>query len=358
MRTNLKRLFVYKKIWVVFFLIKVFYMFFALFVFSKFVQLGDMQSYLNGTHYNPSLMFFSSTLFTGTISHVLYIFVGLIGTSFIFMFLSFYGTYYSVKKMNLSKNSLILILILFSFPSFSIWTTIPGKEAISIFFMGILFGYLVDFINKIRFFNFLEFFSLYLGLLFKPQYIIPFILCLIYIYIRKKFNLKKYVDIFLIIFFIFLAIMIIFIFQKELNDLFYIIPNHFSLEANSTRQEAFWQKDFDFLYKLPEGVFLSFIGPSIFEVLNRKEMFPIFLESIVIIIILFYIMIRNFNLKINTLNINILIFLVLGILILSYPLGVSNYMTAIRYRAGYYVFLIEIIFYIFLVRNKSIKRNG
>ncbi len=149
--------------------------------------------------------------------------------------------------------------------------------------MGILFGYLIDFFNKIRFFNFIEFFSLYLGILFKPQYMVPFIIFLIYIFLRKKFNFKVIGDIAFFSIIIFLSLFFILIFESELNNFFLQLPSHFSLEGTSTRQENFWTGRLDFLFLLPEGMFLSFIGPTMFEALDRLEALPLFLESIFIL---------------------------------------------------------------------------
>lgn len=358
MKINLNKAFVFKKIWFYFFTIKLLYVFFTLFVYSKIVQLGDMQSYLNGYHFAPSTMFISSTAFVGTISNILYMCFGELLTSIIFMCISFYGIYYSVNKMDLAKKDLILLLIILSFPSFSIWTSIAGKEALSVLVMGILFGYLVDFINKMRFFNLIEFVALYFGLLMKPQYVVPIIIFIIFVYIKRKLGIKKYGDIILIMFFIGIGISIVIIFGDEINSIFYHIPAYFSLEGNSTRQEPFWQEDYDFLFKIPEGIFLGFTGPTLMETFERIEILPVYLESMTLCIIIFYIMIQSINIKVNTLNMSIFILIVLGVLILSYPLSVMNYSTAIRYRAGYYVFFIELIFYIFLAkRNKFIKKD-
>jgi hypothetical protein len=358
MKINLNNAFVFKKIWFNFFIIKLLYVFFTLFIYSKIVQLGDMQSYLNGYNSDSSIMFISSTAFVGTISHILYICFGEVITSIIFMSISFYGIYYSVNKMNLTNKDLILLLIILSFPSFSIWTSIAGKESISVLFMGILFGYLVDFINKMRFFNLIEFVALYFGLLMKPQYIVPIIIFIVFVYIKRKLGIRKYGDIILIMFFIGIGISIVIIFGDKINSVFYHIPAYFSLEGNSTREESFWQEDYDFLFKIPEGVFLGFTGPTLMETLERIQILPVYMESITLCIIILYIMLKSSNVKINTLNLSIFIFIVIGILILSYPFSVMNYSTAIRYREGYYAFLFEMIFYVFLAkRNKFIKKD-
>jgi hypothetical protein len=53
----------FKKIWVIYFFIKVFYMFFAVFVFSRLTTLGDTFDYLHTPlHFQPSV-FYSSTSF-------------------------------------------------------------------------------------------------------------------------------------------------------------------------------------------------------------------------------------------------------------------------------------------------------
>ena len=182
-----------RKIWIGYFLIKIFYMFFALFVYSKFTSLGDTNTWLS--RYTD----FASVFDILTVSSQMTYFLGYV-SSFIFgkvfgnipfVVLSFYGLYYSISRMELSNKQLLWLLFLLSLPSFGVWSSIAGKEAIGVFYMGIILGYIIDLSNKKRYsIRFIEVIAIYLMFVYKPQYL-PAVLSVVgYIHMVHRFNFR------------------------------------------------------------------------------------------------------------------------------------------------------------------------
>ena len=126
-----------KSIWRYFFISKIIYMFLALFVYTRFASLGDTLAYLNGSHVDMSIFFRSSTNMIGVSAYLLAKVFGNILANIPFLMLAFYGIYYSVSRLILTRKELICLLLLLSLPSFSIWTSITSKESIGVFFMAI-----------------------------------------------------------------------------------------------------------------------------------------------------------------------------------------------------------------------------
>ena len=349
---------IFNKYWATFLLVKFFWMVFALIIFKNYVQLADLETYLNGSRVDFDNIFYSSTSMTGFIASTLKKYIGFMGANIAFMLISFYGIYLPLNKLNLSRKSLIFCLFLLSLPSFGIWSSIVGKEAVSVFFMGILASYLIDIHSSIRRPQLIELFALYLGLIFKIQYVIPVLLAYFYILIKNKLNLSSLQQLIVLSCLLSFSIYLVWEFSDEINRLSFVITSHFSTDARSTR-DPFWINDYDIFYKSITGIFTSFIGPTFFESLNRPAVMPFFIESFLI----FSIFISHLLYKalsslaknsINIYKVSLFVIIFLGILTLSYPLGVSNYSTAIRYREGYYGFLVVFYFFLF-VSNKNNK---
>src|SRR4051812_6000741 len=127
-----------RKIWAVYFFIKLFYMVFAIFIFSHLTTLGDTFDYLHAPfHFSPRIFYSSTDMmqFAGAVCKL--IFGADVLACLPFMLLSFYGVYYAVDRLNLYQYS-AYILILFSLPNFGVWTSILGKEAVGCFFSSVI----------------------------------------------------------------------------------------------------------------------------------------------------------------------------------------------------------------------------
>jgi len=342
-------------------------MFFALFVFAKFTTLGDTSRWMSGTIKLPeitSILTSSSNMldFLGGISSSL---LGTIFGNLPFMILAFYGIYYSVSRLKLNNKQLVLVLFLLSFPSFGVWSSIAGKEAMSVFFMGIILGYIIDLINKDRYkLKMIELFAIYLMFIFKPQYSLAIFSIIIYVVTSNKLNLKSFGKSILLSIHITLGLVGFWIFKDVINELSFMLPKHFSLDAGSTRDNTIWIENYDIFFNAHYGMFIGFFGPTYDEVLSKPIQGIFFIESLVIISLFVYVLSRGviYATKTNKINIYIiaLIFMsVFWLLFVHYPFGALNPGSAIRYRENFYGFLVVFIFFIYLkVNAESIIRKG
>ena len=338
------------KIWLSFGLLKVAYIFLALFVYAKFTTLGDTSRYLGGRTYGSDNWLFSSTHMMDFLAHSFAIVLGPVLANLPFVLLSIFGIYYAVKRLELNNKELFFLLALLSLPSFGIWTSIASKEAMAVFFLGVILGFIFDIIKRNPQKNYiLVAIAFYLCAIFKPQYLIGIFALLTFLYISRKFSLKGFGKFILLGLFFVSSFLILYIFRHQINELSFIMPAHFRLEAGSTRENTIWVNDFDVFWNAPYGMFIGFMGPTLSEALSKPTHFLAFLESFFIFSFFLYALLKLSLISINTGRVNIFfvgVFLTatLWILFVHYPFGALNPGSAIRYRENFYAFLV-ILFY-------------
>ena len=340
-----------KKIWQYFFISKVFYMLFALLVYSKFTTLGDTWAYLSGGHYDISNFLWDSSSFMGVTGTTLASLFGQILANIPYMLLSYCGIYYSVSRLILSKKELMILLFGFlSLPSFGVWTSICSKESIGVFFMGILAGYIIDLYYKRRTkMKLIEFFALYIGIIFKAQYIAVVESVIIFIYLVRKGRFAYRGIILLSLLYVGSIFALVNTFYDEINQVAMIIPYHFNPDALSTRENTLILEYGDVFYNAPYGMFIGFWGPTFQEVLNKPEQSIAFIESGIIIfafiIFLFRIFLRSLQCrKVDVLLAFILLTSMILILFVHFPFGFMNPGSALRYRENFYAFFVVLVF--------------
>jgi len=239
MKISKHQLFVFDKIWFSYFLIKLFYLFFAKLIFSRFTSLGDTFRYLEGPEAWQSNWFYSSTVmmdsFAGTFGSILGPYLG----SLPFMVLAFLGVHYPVSKLKLTQKQLLGVLALLSLPSFGVWTSIASKEAVSVFFMGMILAAYIDVYERRAIQNkFLFIISVYLCLIFKPQYLIAVFAIFCFTYISRNFGLSALSKVLLFLLAIALGTSALYYFRDLIDSLSKMMPAHFSMEASSTRENT------------------------------------------------------------------------------------------------------------------------
>jgi len=339
----------FSKSWSAFILLKIIYTFVALYVYIKFSTLGDTFDYLQGNYFYPEKMLLHSTYMIGTVAHFISSAVGDVATNLSFCFLSILGLRYALNTMNLNLRELQFVLLILSFPTFGIWTSIASKEAVSVLFMGLIFGnvYHYSVHKKVKSVPMLML-GLYLCMLFKPLYMIPIFAIGLFLVIGKKLRAKALGwSIILVTFFIISAALIYFSIDF-LNDIISYLPLHFSSEAKSTRENIFWLRDYDILNSAPLGVFLAITGPTFTEALEKTTHFISLIESYILMSVygtmLFYIFIRDFvKAKINVYYIGFLCAGLIWLLLVNYPFGVLNPGSALRYRSNYSMYSLLLI---------------
>ena len=209
----------FKKIWAIYFFIKVFYMVFAVYVFSRLTTLGDTFDYLHSPLQFSSKILYSSTelmQFTGALFKLLFRLDVL--ACIPLMLLSFYGVYYAVDRLNLYRYS-AYIIILFSLPNFAVWTSIHGKEAVGCFFCTVIAVMLIKKLRGSYTLKLIDYLALYLCALFKPQYLLFILQAFIFITITNRFKDKKYLPLFLELILISLNVLALYILRYPIDSL-------------------------------------------------------------------------------------------------------------------------------------------
>lgn len=349
----------FKKIWVIYFGIKLFYVFFAIFIYSKLTVLGDTFGYLSAPLQLSSRLIYSSTAimdFTGALFRLIFRIDVLCCLPC--MLLAFYGVYYAVDRLNLYRYSLPIILLV-SLPNFGVWTSIHGKEAVGCFFSGVLGVMVIELLQGKHKFKVIDFIALYLCAVFKPQYLLYLLQAITLIIIANKFG-KKYLPFIIGVTIICLNIIVLYMFRDFIDLLAKGMIINFQSDdpslAKSTRTGIEWLSQYGFFKAAPYGMFISFFGPTISEMLSKPTHLLSGLESLVIVICFCSLawpqVVKNtYSLKFNPTIFFSYFIIFAGILFIHYPFGFLNPGSAIRYRCNFY-FLFVILLINLLNRYK------
>jgi hypothetical protein len=353
----------FKKVWVVFFLIKLFYVFFAVFIYSKLTVLGDTFGYLGASlELTPRIIYSSTAMmdFTGALFKL--IFRLDVIACLPCMMLAFYGVYYAVDRLNLYAYALPIVFLL-SFPNFGVWTSIHGKEAVGCFFSGVLAVILVELIQGKYKFKLIDFIAFYLCAVFKPQYLLFITQAIILIWFSNKFK-NKYTTLVSGTVIIALNIAVLYIFRDFIDVLAKGMIINFQSNndpnlAKSTRSGVEWLTQYGFFNSAPYGMFISFFGPTPSEMLSKPTHLLSGLESIALIVVLISLALPQVIRNIYTLRFNPTIFfsytlVFLGILFVHYPFGFLNPGSAIRYRCNFY--FLFVVLAVNLLNNLRLRK--
>lgn len=345
------------KIWLAYLWIKIIYLFFGHFIFARFTQLGDTNHYLSNKSIYSHDIFTNSTVFMYYWGGVLGPFLG----SILFLLLAFFGVVYAVEKAEFCYKTKIFIIIVLSFPSFGMWSSIVSKEAIMVFASGIILGIYFDIMKNKRPSIFLLTTAIFIFYIFKPHLLAAVAALLVSGYFYTFF--RQHVLLFLLIVGGAYAALnsILIIYSVEIQQIFQTIPNSFHLENTSTRVNIYWTDQDSFLSSAPIGMFLSLWGPTWSEVIQEKLKSIYFLESSILTFILLLTLykIAFNNCREHLLNpvLIISIFSVLFLLIFAnHPFGTLNAGSALRYRSNVYLYLVLLI--TFLYKQSQNARNS
>ena len=275
--------------------------------------------------------------------------------SFPFLILSFLGIYYPVSRMNISRRQLLGLLAMLSLPSFGIWTSIASKEAVSVFFMGIILAAYIDVYHRMPVRNkLLLVLAVYLCLIFKPQYMIGIFALFSFTFVARELSFSVWAKSFLYIVAIGLGVAVLYYFRDLVDSLSKTMPAHFTMEAGSTRKNTIWVGQYDFYRNAAYGMYIAFVGPTLQEALSKPVHMMAWIESMIILTV-FSVLSLNYVLKVacsSRLNVMFLAgfsLVAFWILLVHYPFGALNPGSAIRYRESFYAFLV-CLFY-FMYRN-------
>jgi hypothetical protein len=232
-------------------------------------------------------------------------------------------------------------------PSFNLWSSIASKEALLVFFVGVVSAYFVKLYENRGRIGFLEILGAVGIYIFKVHYLPTLVVIYFYIvagrYVRQKVALVVTTGV--------ASLGLLYLARDKVDHLAFGIAPHF-LGYGSSR-EAFWVEKYDVFYKAPYGMLQGFFGPTLAESTTGIIQMVSFLESAVIVATLLFLFFRN----VATLPVYSFFFGVFALgwlLFASYPLGIMNAGAAVRYRTGH-LLLVFVIFAVIFSRSHFIR---
>lgn len=338
-------------------LIRFLYCAFALYVFSRLTTLGDVKRYLRGEQPLNFEVFIDSTAFMDFIGGLTSTIIpGYFLQNLPFMFLGTIGIFYAVKDLDLSKNRLLLFLLL-SMPSFNVWTSVASKEAFGLFFMGIFAGWIIKMFNGDYRFRLRYLLAIYLCILFKNQYFLFLSQAIIFLYIVHYIRFSTIGIVGLGTFIILINAYGLYLFRDEIDQLSQILTLHFRVTGDkSTRINDFWVEKYDFFRYAPIGMFIAFWGPTIPEMISKPSHLIGGFESFIICSFFFFLVLPSagysfIRQKFKVQDWFVTIFIIVGILFVHYPFGIFNPGSAIRYRENFYILFIVLLYHLYSTSN-------
>lgn len=243
----------------------------------------------------------------------------------------------------LAPQPRIAVTALVMLPSFSVWSSVASKEAIVVFAMGLILAPLIHIYRGHRVTGLVALPGLAIIAVYKPHFFPAILFLGGGIIVTSRIYQKS-----LIVLVGFLAsLAVLYLLRDQVSALSLEIAPHF-LGFGSSRTDFFVNPD-DVFRKAPLGMFLAFFGPTFGEASSGVLQMASFLESTVVTIVLLWFLMRNGG-RTPVFSILVVAGTLFWILFATYPLGVFNAGSAVRYRTGYEM-LIFVLFAFILSRQ-------
>lgn len=325
----------------------------GIYIYTKFTSLGDTMVYLSGGL--PEFSNFSYFTSTGLMTKLGILFHTYLRLPFLsclpFIIVSYASIKYVIKSHDELRSTILYALLLT--PHFLIYTSVFSKEAISCVFSAILASWVISYIKGDFKFKLIYIIGIIVCAIFKAQFL-PFIFeALFLLWITQRIHSAK------IIAFIALSIWLV-----NIGTLYYlrdfidegaqVFKLNFTYgDAKSTRETEFFSEKYGVFKHLPAGMFISFWGPTINEMIAKPAQLFAGLESFVIFLIYGFLFVGSvLKSKFDAKIFWSYSFIVLGILMVHYPFGIFNPGSAIRYRQNFHLLFACLFVYLYK-RNKN-----
>jgi hypothetical protein len=231
-------------------------------------------------------------------------------------------------------------------PSFNLWSSVAAKEALIVFFVGILCAYLIWLYQNRTKFGVLEVLSSIGIFVFKAHYVPALLAIFLFIVVGQRVKQKATMTLGAGL----LSLVPLYLYKEKIDAMAFNIAPHF-LGYGSSR-EMFWIEKYDVFFKAPYGMFQGFFGPTLEESISGPLQMASFLESSLIIGIMLMILLRNIH-KLPVCSFFVGLSSLCWLLFASYPLGILNAGSAVRYRTGH-LLLVFLIFAIIFSRDRYV----
>lgn len=337
---------------------------FTVFIVSRFTSLADIGQYLNSSLTDSLPRFFLSStdhlvVLTQIVKAIVrydllvHIFFCLAGTT---------GILYLTRNQIFRKNAKSRFAIfLFLIPTFTIWSSITTKEAIMVCMGFILVSEMLDIYHNGKINNIAMFLiSLAYVCFFKPWFSMAIFHFLLAVLIWRGLKLNSKQLLLVIGLSALLQAVVLFFVSGYLNEFAQWTAHDFVFrpDARSARISPFTNGENFFSY-LPLGYFLTLWGPTVTEVKTTVLHLFAFIESSFLFgVLLVFVIYKIINViqtkKLNILNLYLAVTTWFWILLLSYPMGVYNPGSAIRYRTDFYIFLLFTFFFKSITKKEKV----
>jgi len=245
------------------------------------------------------------------------------------------------------------------FPHFLVWSGSSSKEQIVIICGTLVVSFAASHSFGTRQSIFSFFFTISaLGLIFiiRPNYFVIYLTIFLNSLHANRLNasvagrlsvgvwiLSLTLSIFTLLFF--LTFHNTFYSEDVVNFMLAVQDSFLSYEtAGSNRTNIQWNVLSDFFYNALWGIPQGFIGPTFFEILSKPIQAPAFLEGLIYLIIVFYLLYKLLQLSrsYRPLRLHILLFIFVGFCIIfaSYPYLIFNPGSALRYKQSLHPLLV------------------
>lgn len=237
----------------------------------------------------------------------------------------------------LEPRERVVILLLAMLPSFSLWSSVAGKEAVVVFGLGIVLAKVIELFQGKERVDIIFFAALALVLIYKNQYApaLLFLICAAIFLkrVRQKCTLALGAGLF--------SLLLLYLIHDIIGQMALDVVPHFVSFGNSTRETYFIEKS-DVFTKAPYGMFQAFFGPTLGEAQKGILHQASFIESAAMLVVLVFFFLREF-LRLPFFMFIVVTFSLGWILFATYPLGIMNPGSAVRYRTGYELLVFVLI---------------
>ena len=248
------------------------------------------------------------------------------------------------------RKPLSLLLLL---PTFNLWTSVASKEALVTFVFCMLLVVFSRMEKEGGRRYFLTSFLIVLLLVLKPHYAAAAVFLFGVALICRRVKQRATVA-----FSLGLASLIpLFFLAERLDGFSQTVAGHFRTGAQTLTRAPYFSEPYDLFMKAPYGMFQSFFGPTASEATVGALQMATFVEAVILVVVLSYLIVRRL-LDLGVYEVIVSGFTLFWILFPSYPFGIMNPGSAVRYRSGYLVFLLGVIVILMLGSLRRKEESG
>ena len=224
-----------------------------------------------------------------------------------------------------------IVLLLRSVDSRTRKMLLAGKEALVVFLVCVVAKYVIDIYNNRERFGLLELASLVALYMFKPH----FMPAVLFVIVVSKFAGRVRQPAMLALAAGAASLWLLYLARGVVNNLALFFANWiYEGTGGSSRTERLLVEQYDVFTNAPRGMWMSFVGPTWNEATTNALHMAVYLESMTILALLAsYVLLRLPGTPAYSFIVGM--FTLFWILFATYPLGLSNPGTAIRFRTDY-----------------------